>query len=325
MELSGVLERGEADQRLMQRVAQRLAEFHAAAATGPGIDEYGSLAMLRANWDEHFFKTNLVEPWKRDAIQAYVDQFLSQNAELIERRIASGRVRDGHGDLHAANVCTTRRRVYLLNRVEFNPRFRCADVAAEVAFLAMDLEHLGHAELAAAFVDAYVRYSGDAELLQFLNFFKCYGAVVRGKIEDGYLDLAYACARPLPRTMLIVTMGLPGSGKTSLTRDLACRLGLIYLCPSDAFEGGMYMRAVTRRTYAVLRRKAARWLRRGRSVVLDAPFERRVLRRLAHHTGAQLYVIGCRTDEVATETRLVDQIIADLYAGQRRASDDRAA
>src|SRR5262249_8939440 len=134
--LQNLLERSEADEQLMRRVAQRLAAFHAAAATGAGVDAYGGLDTLRANWDENFSQTTLIESSKRDAIRAYVDHFLSENARLIERRIAAGRIRDGHGDLHAGSVCRMRRHLYLFDCIEFNPRFRCADVAAEVGFLA---------------------------------------------------------------------------------------------------------------------------------------------------------------------------------------------
>ena len=74
------------------------------------------------------------------------------------------------------------RRLQLFDCLEFNPRFRCADVAAEVAFLAMDLDHYGRSDLAGAFVGAYVRASGDRELPRLLDFYKCYRAYVRGKV-----------------------------------------------------------------------------------------------------------------------------------------------
>ncbi|HEY1296810.1 MAG TPA: AAA family ATPase [Chloroflexota bacterium] len=357
--LPKLLERGDCDERLAQRLAQNLAEFHAVAATGPGVDEYGGIDTLRANWEENFAQTTLIDPSKRDAIRTYVDGFIADNAALIQRRIATGRIRDGHGDLHAASVCVTHRRLYMFDCIEFNARFRCADVAAEVAFLAMDLEHLGRADLAAAFVDAYVRSSGDAELRLLLDFYKCYRAFVRGKVlvlrlaesnlnadtragisKDAcaYFDLAHAYANPLPKPTLIVTMGLPASGKTTLAKGLAGRLGLVHLSSditrkhlvgmranlrsTDSFECGMYARGMSRRTYAVMRRKAARWLRRGRSVVLDAtyglPSERAALRQLARHTGARLYVIVCRADDALLQQRLLARTTDPLSTSDAR-------
>jgi aminoglycoside phosphotransferase family enzyme/predicted kinase len=354
--LPNLLENGECDARLVQRIARQLAEFHARAATGPGVDEYGSLDALHANWDENFSqtqtqtqtqtRTGLIDSSKRDAIRTYVNRFTADNTALLEQRMRTGRIRDGHGDLHAASVCIARRRLYLFDCIEFNRRFRCADVAADVAFLAMDLEHLGRADLAAAFVEAYVRYSGDAELPLLMRFYKCYRAFVRGKVlalrlaepnldahtaahivrtAKSYFDLAFAYASPLSQPVLVVTMGLPASGKTTLARALASRLGVVHLSSdvtrkhlvglranvrtTDAFEGGMYTRAMTRRTYTVLRRKAARWLRRGQSAVLDAtygqPSERAAVRQLARRTGALLYVIVCRADEAVVQSRLL--------------------
>ena len=65
--LSVLVARGLADERLMRRIARQLANFHQAADTGPGVDEYGSLAMLRANWDENFAQATAVQPEVRSA------------------------------------------------------------------------------------------------------------------------------------------------------------------------------------------------------------------------------------------------------------------
>ena len=111
---------GAADARLFERIARRLAHFHATAATGPEVDEYGSPDAIRANWNENFAQTapflgRTLPPPAHDEIAPYVERFLTRQADLLRRRIATGRVRDGHGDLHAANICVEGRRLHLFD------------------------------------------------------------------------------------------------------------------------------------------------------------------------------------------------------------------
>jgi uncharacterized protein len=65
---------------------------------------------------------------------------------------------------------------------------------------------------------------------------------------------------------------------------------------------------MTRRTYDALERRAARWLRKGQSVVVDAtygqPAERAALRQVARRTGARLVVVVCQADEAVLRSRL---------------------
>jgi hypothetical protein len=120
------------------------------------------------------------------AVVHYVEHFLRAQAGLFAERVVTGRIRDGHGDLHAASMCVegvgSEQRYHLFDCIEFTPRFRCADVAAEVAFLAMDLDYHGRPNLEQAFVDAYVEASGDAGVVRLLDFYRCYRAFVRGKV-----------------------------------------------------------------------------------------------------------------------------------------------
>ncbi len=339
--------------RLMRRLGVSLASFHATAATGPGVDEWGSPEAVRRNWDESFDQTAAFEPpvlpsEARAAVADYVRQFLEAQGPLLARRVAEGRIRDGHGDLHAGNVCVEGTHVRLFDCLEFTPRFRCADVAAEVAFLAMDLDHYGRADLGAAFVDAYERASQDADLLVLLDFYRCYRAFVRGKVlglrllqngrtpeettalvddASAYFELARAYAdraRHPGDRLLVAVMGLPASGKTTLARALAGRLGLVHLSSDvirkelaglrptehveEAFGKGLYGATMTRLTYAALLRRAGRWLRRDQSVVLDATFgrptHRAALIQLARRSRARLVVLHCRADEALLRARL---------------------
>jgi hypothetical protein len=255
-----------------------------------------------ANWTENFLQ---IEPFvgrsidapSREAIKHYVDEFLARERGLLDRRVLDGRIRDGHGDLHANSVCLMRRRLYLFDCIEFNTRFRCADVAAEVAFLAMDLDHFGRADLAQTFVDAYVRRSSDAQLHALLDFYKCYRAFVRGKVlsfrldEPGidpadarqiasearaYFDLARSYAQDTVAPLALVLMGLPASGKTTVARAVARRLGMVHLSSDmvrkrlaglrptthqdEPFERGLYSRSMSRRTTPrqMVKRRAVR-------------------------------------------------------------------
>lgn len=183
------LRRGAVTADVLRKIARRLADFHASAATGPGVDEYGSPTIIRANWDENFTQTapvigDVIDAKAHAGLKSYVARFLAKQQALLERRVAAGRIREGHGDLHASSICVEGDRVHLFDCLEFAPRFRCADVAADVAFLAMDLDHFGRPDLGDAFVDDYVRHSADDALLRLLDFYKAYRAFVRGKVAS---------------------------------------------------------------------------------------------------------------------------------------------
>jgi hypothetical protein len=107
--------------------------------------------------------------------------------------MAEGKIRDCHGDLHAAHICFFNG-ITIYDCIEFLDRFRYTDVAADIAFLAMDLDHYGRQDLSKDFIDEYVKKSGDKEILQLLNFYKCYRAYVRGKIGCFQWDDKYIAA-----------------------------------------------------------------------------------------------------------------------------------
>jgi len=96
---------------------------------------------------------------------------LKQKKEILEKRVSDHKIRDCHGDLHLEHIVVTDD-ITIFDCIEFNERFRFEDVAAEVAFLAMDLDYNGYPDYAERFVSAYIRQAGDPEIRTLLNFYK---------------------------------------------------------------------------------------------------------------------------------------------------------
>ena len=184
--MNRLLEENKVDSDLIDRIAKIIAEFHSKAETNTRISEFGSLAMIGINWRENFEQTSefvdkTISTEHFTLIRERIDDFMKRNVPLFEKRMAEGRVRDCHGDIHSGNIFVTDR-IYIFDAIEFNERFRYSDVAADVSFLAMDLEFKGRTDLSTFFVERYVKYSGDQELMRLLPFYKCYRAYVRGKV-----------------------------------------------------------------------------------------------------------------------------------------------
>jgi aminoglycoside phosphotransferase family enzyme/predicted kinase len=328
-------------------VAQKLADFHQKAETNAEISTFGEIKAITFNTDENFDQTEryigrTISKDNYQHIKEYTNSFVEENTPLFNRRVKEGRIRDCHGDLHAAHICFTDS-ICIYDCIEFNDRFRYCDVASEMAFLAMDLDHYGRADLSRSLINAYVAESGDRELLELLGFYKAYRAYVRGKVESfklddpyiseeekrktrdvaaSYFDLARAYTRTKP--VLFITVGLVGTGKSTLAQALAARLGLAAISSDvtrkqlagipltehrfEGFDGGIYSAELSRRTYDKMFFKAGDILEEGGSVVLDASFikaeERLKARELAEKLGADLFIIECTLDEADIKKRL---------------------
>jgi uncharacterized protein len=249
--LSHLVERGEVTVAQIEEVARYVADFHAKAGRGDEISRCGSVAAIRANWEENFrqaapFKDEIIPRRDLALIRDYVERFLAEQAGLFEARVAGGFIRECDGDLHLENICLNDG-VCIFDCIEFNESFRFIDTAWDIAFLLMDLEYAGRPELGDRFLEVYREATGDRGLTPLLEFYKCHRAFVRGKVksirmtEPGipkdqlaqarssalrYFGLArgYALRSRLPPT-LFITCGLMGSGKSALARELSFQLG----------------------------------------------------------------------------------------------------
>jgi aminoglycoside phosphotransferase family enzyme len=190
--MSKLLEQNKVDYGLIDQIAKIIAEFHSKAETNRRISEFGSLAIIETNWKENFDQTQefvgkTMSEKDFNLMYQRIDDFMRKNEPIFEIRMADGRVRDCHGDIHSGNIFITDR-IYIFDAIEFNERFRYSDVASDVAFLAMDLDFKERADLSDFFVKRYVEYSGDHEMTRLLPFYKCYRAYVRGKVISFKLE-----------------------------------------------------------------------------------------------------------------------------------------
>lgn len=163
-----------------------LVPFYRQAERSNEIDRFGTADAVAVNVLENFDQTRdfvgreTLSEQQFTSISDYAREFLGRK-EIFERRIKDGRIRDCHGDLYSANICLADK-VYIYDCIEFNERFRYCDVASDIAFLAMDLDYHDLADLSQYFVERFSDASKDEDLLEVLDFYKCYRAYVRGKI-----------------------------------------------------------------------------------------------------------------------------------------------
>jgi len=347
--LKKLLKDGCADVSVMDAVAEKLAAFHDQADTGGYIDEIGGVETIRLNHQENFEQTEkyigitIAEPLYR-FIKRYIYDFMDRKIDLLKQRVKEHRIRDCHGDLHLEHICMENG-IVIFDCIEFNERFRYEDVAAEVAFLAMDLDFNNYKKWADRFVRSYIQYSKDHDIRILLNFYKCYYAYVRGKvtgfrIEDRkivdeeitetkvtanrYFELAYGYAAQLERPTLIIMMGLMGTGKSRLTKNIApvldadvirtdvLRKEMSNLSPTDRcyepFGKGIYNEEMSEATYAKAHELALKTLREGRTVILDASYRKRSDRLKAGETAraadADFIIVECVCPEDVIRKRL---------------------
>ena len=247
--LKRTLEDGTAAPESIRRVARRIAAFHSSVEPASPECPTGRLETVRFNTEENFeqvspFVGRTLTSELFDVVRAYTRTFLERRGDLFRLREAEGRVLDGHGDLHTAQICIENG-ISFIDCIEFNERFRIADVAADIAFLAMDLDRHGRRDLRSVLVDTYVEETADTQLVELLPFYMTYRAFTRGKVESlrvdqllreqpdeagqvqdsakEYFRLAQAYAIPAPPVLIMMT-GLMGSGKSTLAKAVASRL-----------------------------------------------------------------------------------------------------
>ncbi|NIQ38241.1 MAG: hypothetical protein GTN81_06600 [Proteobacteria bacterium] len=187
-----LLSRGRVTPDMVRQVAKKLAEFYEMAETSDRIRGFARPDRVKEDTDENFEQTEkyidtTISKEQFEEIRQKTDFFLEKKREVFFRRIECNRIRDCHGDLRLEHIFFDKE-ISILDCIEFNERFRYTDVSADIGFLAMDFDYRGRSDLGDHLIWHYVDRSGDREIYLVLDFYKCYRAYVRGKVESFRLD-----------------------------------------------------------------------------------------------------------------------------------------
>ena len=261
----------------------------------------------------------------------------------MQQRRQQGYVRECHGDLHLGNMTLINGRVVLFDCIEFNPMLRWIDVVSEVAFLVMDLVHLGYDGYAYRFLNRYLQHTGDYHGLALLRYYLVYRALVRAKVvllrvaqnpdavicaqaRSEYAIFANLAERftKANRTVLIITHGFSGSGKSTYASQLAEQIGAMQIrsdlerkrlfgysaqaTTNSGIDSGVYTKEAGEKTYNHLAELAKVVLDAGYSAIIDAAFlksgQRDLFRQLANECKVKFTIIAFQ----ATEETLCERI-----------------
>lgn len=349
------LESGQLDNTTIQMLAGKVAAFHQSAEAAPAIAAFGKFDVVAANARDNFTQSvgQVGVTLSRavfDRLRELTEQKLSNLRDTMEGRARRNVPRDTHGDLHLEHVYFFPKRgsnsLVIIDCIEFNDRFRFADPVADMAFLAMDLKFHGRRDLADIFQAVYFQATADDEGRALLPFYTAYRAAVRGKVEGlksaekevPEPERAHAITRsrahwllalselevPERRPGLLLIGGLPGTGKSTLSKKLADSAGFEIIrtdvvrkelagAPdldraSQPFGQGLYSPAWTEKTYGECLRRAEAMLFDGKRIIVDASFMEDKRRRTFLESAAQLGVptvfLACKASPEVVRARL---------------------
>ncbi len=343
----------------LHAVARQVVMLHERSVPDPTMELVGRRDVVRQRWIDGFAQmealpVGLIEPSVQERIERLAIEFLEGREPLFELRRAQGHIRDGHGDLMAEDIFVLDDGPRIIDCLDFNDELRWGDVLLDVAFLAMDLERLGHPAAAAVFLDHYRELSADSWSLSLLHHYIAYRAHVRAKVsalraaqdrstaDDTVERLQALCLKHLEagRVRLIVVGGAPGTGKSTVAADIGQRLGAVVLRTDEirsddssvAVDGttgvDRYSDTNVDLTYERMIERANVLLRRGESVVLDATWaserHRRLARSVATSAVTPLVELRCVAPDAECDRRIVARLAAGVDPSEATVAVARA-
>jgi len=184
--LDQALTHGRVTGRRTGAVAATLVAFYARATRSPlGPQQYAR--RLRGQVKRNARAIAAACPQARDAVSSLAQrqlEFALREQGAIGQR--GQRVLECHGDLRPEHVCTVHP-VCVIDCLEFNRDLRLLDPAEEVAFLALEVERLGHDGIAWDLVERYRKLASDPVSDSLMHFYMSHRAATRAMLAALHL------------------------------------------------------------------------------------------------------------------------------------------
>ena len=363
-----LLARGTLSGERIDAIATRIAEFHDTARGDEKVSRFARPSAIEKNVQENFVQT-------RHALSQYLDRteaeeivrwqtaFVHDERERFERRIAQGRIRDGHGDLRLEHVYVGPRGA--------NPRPRLHRVQRALSLRRRLLRTSRFSRWTSRPTDGWTSPSVSSPRTRArpttttstrsststrATAPSCAGrsrrcsrttrapirrhAIAPPWKRDGtFFSLSRPIVRALLRPAVVAIGGVIASGKSAIANRLSAELsapvietdrtrksvlGVNALRPlHEPAWSGPYSPAFSDRVYDELFRRAGVVLASGRPVVLDASFRSASLRSMARDL-AKAHGVPFRFIECRATPEVCRERLAER-ARQRTVSDGRLA
>jgi aminoglycoside phosphotransferase family enzyme len=181
--MDNLLQEGKVTSETIDKLTSILVDFHRLTPTNRKIRSFGRPEFMKRKVDENFAILSKLTGINQK-FRKLLELFIHNKHNLFLERIREQKIRDIHGDLYLKNIfITPHNKFYLYDRIEFNDSLRYADVAEDVAHLAMDLDLYGRSDLRKRLISEYMLQSKDSSLEDIVYFLMCYKACVRVKVS----------------------------------------------------------------------------------------------------------------------------------------------
>jgi len=315
--LHNLLREGEVSKDDFSKIAEKLMDYYMSQLPSDFIGTFGQPENIKSIIDDNIstskkFLNETITANSYNTLKSYNDTIFKNKSGIFIKRMRDGWIRDCHGDLRLEHINLSNNDICIYDCIEFNEKFRYIDIASDIAFLSMDLDYNGYYKFSDFFIDEISGLMNDENINDVLDFYKCYRAIVRGKVDslksfepevpedersrarknaELFYKLALKYSLFGSRPAIIVVSGVIGTGKSTIAKALTEELSFDVISSDivrkkisgvpkferkyEGYDAGLYSGDVTEKTYSEMFDVAEDIIKNGKSAIIDASFSKK--------------------------------------------------